>query len=646
VAHNPFTFEQIVEMSSEAIWVVDEDHRIGYFNQKASDWLGYQRSDAVGRPVLEFFYPEDFGVMTARLERRRAGQSERYQQRLRRADGSAVWGLLSARACLDDAGRFVGSLIMIADITDLKTADVALRDSEFWLRQSQRMARLGSYVLDVPADRWASSAALDELFGIGPDYERTVAGWLMLVHPDERPNVQNYLVSEVLGRHRPFHLDYRIVTHDTGEVRWVHGLGELTFDAGGNPIRMVGTIQDVTELHRQDEERRELERRLLQAQKLESLGILAGGIAHEYNNLLTSVLGNADLALQDLPPGSPSAENIKAIEVAARRAAEISQQMLAYSGRGRFVVGPLDLSHLVRDMMRMLELSVSKKTVLRVDVAEGLPEVEADAGQLRQVVMNLVANAAEAIGDREGTVHISTTAVDCDGRHEVVDHLGERLEPGRYVVLEVTDSGVGMGHETRARVFDPFFSTKFTGRGLGLPAVLGIVRGHRGSIQVDSQPGRGTAFRVYMPALTASRARTAPPPAAAAQPRTATVLVVDDEDSVRTLAERMVQRCGFDAVGAADGVEAVRMVRNEPGRFSCVLLDLTMPKMGGEDTLREIRQVAPALPVILCSGYQAQELSERFAERDFTGFVQKPYRLADIMATLQAALAQYRSFVG
>jgi len=508
--HNPFTFQQVVEMSNEAILVIDQDHRVAYFNAKASHWFGYGAADGIGRHVLEFFLPEDRAAMAARLDRRRAGESERYQQRLRRADGELVWGLLSVRACLDDDGQFAGSLVAIADISDVKAAEGALRESEFWLRQSQRVARSGSYVFDIPANRWTSSEALDELFGIGPEYPRTVDGWLAVVHPDERDNLRIYLLNEVIGRRQPFQLDYRVVRHRTGEVVWVHGRGELTLDDDGSPSRMFGTIQDVSERHHRDEERRELEGRLLQAQKLESLGVLAGGIAHEFNNLLTSILGNADLALQDLPPGAAARESILAIEASSRRAAAISQQMLAYSGRGRFVVGPLVLSQLVRDMVRMLELAVSRTITLMVDEPDGLPPVEADSGQLRQLVANLVANAAEAIGDREGSIHISTSAIDCDDQHAIVDYLGDNLRPGRYVVLEVADSGIGMGLETRGRVFDPFFTTKFTGRGLGLPAVLGIVRGHQGAIQVESQPGRGTTVRAYFPAAPPAALRARP----------------------------------------------------------------------------------------------------------------------------------------
>jgi PAS domain S-box-containing protein len=771
VSHNPLSFQQIVEMSNEAIWVMDRDLRVAYVNLSAARMLGYEPAAALGRSLFDFLFPEDVPAMIARTERRRAGESERYEQRVRRADGSSTWGLVSARTILDTDGRFNGSLLVVTDISDLKRVEEALRqskdrnrlisdnmidvvwtldpktmrftyvspsvkrlrgwtaeevmaqpleaaldpesfrvvvgrmpalleslpgasptqttevfqphrdggivptevvttvlfdeqgevseilgvsrditerkraeaarrESEFWLRQSQRIARLGSYVFDVPANRWQSSEYLDELFGIGPDSERTTETWLALVHPDERASLAAYLAEEVIRRRQPFNLEYRIVRLADGDVRWVQGLGELELDGSGNPVRLFGTIQDVTGRHQQDGERRQLENQLLQAQKLESLGVLAGGIAHDFNNLLTSILGNADLALQDLPPGSPVRDNVLAIESSSRRAAEISQQMLAYSGRGRFVVEPLVLSHLVRDMMRMLELAVSKRTLMRVDLADELPPVEADAGQLRQMVLNLVANAAEAVGDRDGSICIATSVVQCDPDNPLVDHLGNPLRSGQHVVLEVSDSGVGMSAETLTRVFDPFFTTKFTGRGLGLPAVLGIIRGHRGSIQIDSQPGRGTTFRVLLPVLApavagpeAQAAAVTPPPS-----RTAVVLVVDDEAGVRTLAERMVQRCGYRAVGAADGVEAIRLVRENPRQFSCVLLDLTMPRLGGEETLREIRKIAADLPVILCSGYHAQELSERFAGQGLSGFVQKPYRLADIKATLQAAI--------
>jgi two-component system, cell cycle sensor histidine kinase and response regulator CckA len=642
VPYRTLSFEQMIETLHEAIWVLDSDHRVSGCNTRALELLGYSAGEMVGRHVLDFFFPEDVQEMQARLERRRSGQSERYQQRIRRSDGNCVWAQVSARAVMDADRTYVGAIVVITDITASKEAYAALRRSEFWLRQSQRIARLGSYVFDIVADTWTSSETLDEIFGIGSDYVRSAEGWLNLVHPDERDNLRIYLTREVLRRHRPFYLDYRVVRANDQQVRWVQGRGELEFDAAGNPVTLIGTIQDVTEHYQQEEKRRELEARLLQAQKLESLGVLAGGVAHEFNNLLTSILGHADLVLQDLAPGSPAADSVTAIEAAARRAAEISQRLLAYSGRGRFVVGPVGLHGLIREMMRMLELTLSKRATLRADIPEDLPLVDADADQLRQMVMNLVANAAEAMGEHDGVVRISASVADCAVEAPIADYLGDPLEPGRYVVLEVADSGVGFGAETKVRLFDPFFSTKFTGRGLGLAAVLGIVRGHRGAIQVESQPGQGTTFRVFLPALSKAPAASAPPPSANAQPQaaSATVLIVDDEQEVRAVALRMVERCGYGAVGAADGQEAVELVREAAARYDCVLLDLTMPRMGGEDALREIRQIAPELPVLLCSGYPAQELTERFAGLGFSGFVQKPYRLAEIRGRLEALFGQ------
>jgi two-component system, cell cycle sensor histidine kinase and response regulator CckA len=509
VPNLPFSFQTIVEMSNEAIWVVDADRNIAYVNERAAEIAGYRPEEVVGKSVLTFFFPDDVPAMEARLARRESGEAERYQHRLRRRDGSAVWALISARPRVDETGRYDGSVVIVTDITELARTESALRDSEFWLRESQRVARLGSYVFDIPTDRWQSSAVLDEVFGIGPDYPRNAEGWLAIVHPDDRQRMAAYLRELLAARHR-FDREYRVTRVVDGAERWVHGLGELTLDGDGRPVRLFGTIQDITEHRLREQERRHLEARLLNAQKLESLGVLAGGIAHEFNNLLTSILGNADLALHDLPPGSTAIESIRAVEAASQRAAEISRQMLAYSGRGRFVVEPVVLSRLVREMGRMIELAVSKRTRLRMALAEDLPRTDADPDQLRQVVMNLVVNAAEAVADDEGLVTVSTGETTCDAAHPLRDHFGEDVAPGRYVVLEVADTGQGIDAESLPRVFDPFFTTKFTGRGLGLPAVAGIVRGHRGFVQVESEPGRGTTFRILLPALPTATPMAAP----------------------------------------------------------------------------------------------------------------------------------------
>lgn len=399
--------------------------------------------------------------------------------------------------------------------------------------------------------------------------------------------------------------------------------------------------RELAERERAESERRMLEAQMLQAQKLESLGLLAGGIAHDFNNILTAILGHADLGLESLPPGSLLGSHFREISAASKRAAELAGQMLSYSGRVPFAMTSVGLTELAQEMMHLLEASVSKKARLIYRLQSSLPRVEADPTQLRQVVMNLIINASDAIGDVNGTIEVITKAID-DAAIQLPPEgwQGDAPGPGRYVALEVIDSGCGMDAETRSRIFDPFFSTKFTGRGLGLATVLGIVRGHKGHIRVESETGCGTKFTILLPSsvIPAAEEQVSPPPEATAWSGTGTVLIVDDEDGVRELAKAMVERCGFQAVLAADGAEAVETFRGHESRFACVLLDMTMPQLNGIETLKELRRMRPDVPIILSSGYpQEGSLREAGTPRP-TSFIQKPYLLADLAARLREAI--------
>jgi two-component system cell cycle sensor histidine kinase/response regulator CckA len=399
------------------------------------------------------------------------------------------------------------------------------------------------------------------------------------------------------------------------------------FDAHGDVVQIIETCRDISERRRAEEERRRLETQLLQAQKLESLGVLAGGVAHDFNNLLVGVLGHASLALALLPPGSAACESVRQIETAAQRAADLTRQMLAYSGKGKFIVEPIDLCTLVEEMAHLLEASASRKAVLRYDFPADLPPIEADATQIRQVVMNLITNASEAIGDRGGGIAVRTRVVETDRPVGAGRHCDEELPPGRYVVMEVTDNGCGMNEDTQAKIFDPFFTTKFAGRGLGLAAVLGIVRGHHGTIQVDSRPGQGSTFRVWFPAADGSSqsAPMAPPMPKSLRDR-GTVLVVDDEEMVRSVAKAILEQAGFEVLTAANGIEALNVFGRQPDGVDAVLLDLTMPELSGEQVLRELRGIRADVPVILSSGYHDPEAVHRLTGSGHTGFVHKPYR--------------------
>ncbi len=390
---------------------------------------------------------------------------------------------------------------------------------------------------------------------------------------------------------------------------------------------------------RADEERRELEGQIQQAQKLESLGVLAGGIAHDFNNFLTGILGNASIVLAELPEGSEVRRSVEHIETAAQRAADLTRQMLAYSGKGSFVAQPIDLTELVEEMTDFLKASISKKAALQCDLARGLPAIEADASQVRQVVMNLITNASEALGDDTGTIAISTGALECDRACLSTTYLGEEMAEGQYVYVEVRDSGCGMDRETLGRIFDPFFTTKFSGRGLGLAATLGIVRGHRGALKVDSEPGRGTTFRILFPA-SSKAAREVAPREISGQgwQGSGTILVVDDEPLVLQLASNILERAGFSVLTATDGVQGVNKFRENASDILVVLLDMTMPRMSGAEVFREIRGMRSDARVLLSSGYSEEEARHRFEGEGPVGFLHKPYRSAALLDKLREIL--------
>jgi light-regulated signal transduction histidine kinase (bacteriophytochrome)/CheY-like chemotaxis protein len=389
------------------------------------------------------------------------------------------------------------------------------------------------------------------------------------------------------------------------------------------------------------EARRRMDQRLQQVQKLESLGVLAGGVAHDFNNLLQGVMGNVGLALMDLPADSPATESVLHIESAARRLADLTNQLLAYAGRGKFNTGPVNLAELMTETAGLLRTLLARQAVLKMAPGEEAPVVRADPTQMRQVLMNLITNASEAIGEEAGTITVRTGVSPLEEIPPDEAELGEPLPPGRYAWVEVADTGSGMDPETRARMFDPFYSTKFTGRGLGLAAVLGIVRGHRGALRVWTRPGRGTTIRLILPWIeTESQEAPAPPPAAPAEiPAARTILVVDDEPAVLGVTRRALERGGYRVLPAEDGFAGVKAVTENPGAISLVILDLLMPKMDGEATLREIRALEPELPVLLSSGYTDNELSPEIKALSPSGFIKKPYLPSDLLARVGEILS-------
>jgi signal transduction histidine kinase/ActR/RegA family two-component response regulator len=385
-------------------------------------------------------------------------------------------------------------------------------------------------------------------------------------------------------------------------------------------------------------ERKRLEAQLCHTQKLESLGVLAGGVAHDFNNLLTGMLGNASLALDALVPSHPAWARLQQVMLASQLASELTNQLLAYSGRSQFLIRALDLSELVSESSQLIRTAMSTTVQLRLELDKGLPPVEGDPSQLQQLVMNLVLNAAEAVGEGTGTVRVRTGLEQIGEAALLHTWVSEKISPGSYVYLQVEDSGCGMDEEVRSKIFDPFFTTKATGRGLGLAAVLGIVRGHRGAIHLDSAPGQGTTFKVLLPAAVGLKAELTAESAHSDLAGTGTLLVVDDEDLVRHFAQDVLERCGYQVLEAGNGQEAVELFRQRAGQIAGVLLDLTMPVMGGEEALRQLKEIRRDVRVVLSSGYNEADKVRRLMGEGFTDFIQKPYTPADLAAKIKKAL--------
>jgi PAS domain S-box-containing protein len=393
-------------------------------------------------------------------------------------------------------------------------------------------------------------------------------------------------------------------------------------------------------------ERRKLEERLRQSARLESVGLLAGGVAHDFNNLLTGILGNSTLALDTVPAANPARTLIERAIRATESAADLTRQLLAYAGKGRFVVQPLDVSDLVREIGQLIRTSIPRSIQVQLDLAPNLSAVDADATQIQQLVMNLVINGAEAVGDQNGSVRVTTRLQHVDENWLAASELTEEIGPGEYIAIEVQDTGCGMDEETRRRIFDPFFTTKFTGRGLGLAAAMGIVRGHKGAIKVYSAPGRGSTFKILLPTVDAvARAPERHPAEPTAEVGAGTILVVDDEDVVRRTAKSALQRYGYTVLTAENGREAVDIYRGMADRVAMVLLDMTMPVMGGEEALRHLQTINPGVRVLLSSGFNEIEAIRRFTGKGLAGFIQKPYTAAALAEKVRGVLAASSSVV-
>lgn len=617
-----------------AVFLKDaQDLHFMMWNKANERLLGIREAEALGRTDFDLFPKEEAAFFSE--SDRRTLQSGRLldipeETVSTREHGSRILHTQKIPIPQGDAPLYL--LGISQDITERKMAEVSLRESEEKYHTvfegfpyALFLETMEGHILDCN-----SSACAMMGFERGELVGKTIFD---IVPPEvysRMPDMvsrltENPIFVEALGQRKD------------GSV-FPTEVGAHLVTIGGRQLALVH-VRDISARKQAELERKRLEEQILQAQKLESLGILAGGIAHDFNNLLTAILGYADLAASELQPGAPGQEHLEKIVETSRRAADLTQQMLAYSGRGKFSIRAINLSDVTREMAHLLEVSIRKRCTLKYHFGE-IHAVEADVAQIRQVIMNLIINASESIGDRNGEITLSTGTVYCSQEHLAGTYLNENQKEGWYAYLEVTDTGCGMTAETRARLFDPFFTTKFAGRGLGLAAVLGIVRGHGGAIHVQSELGAGSTFRVYFPTShQPARPEVIQPRATTSLAGTGTILIVDDEEIVRTLAAKILVRAGFKVLTAEDGLAALEVIQRTPA-LDGVLLDLTMPRMSGEEAFPEIRRLRPDLPVVLASGYSEQDATSQISMSGLAGFIQKPFVPHHLLEVIKKAIGQ------
>ncbi|HPF69807.1 MAG TPA: PAS domain S-box protein [Candidatus Krumholzibacteria bacterium] len=599
--------------------------------------LGFAESEILGRDFADILAPDSRKALPERFEAlKREGAMRRAMFWLVRKDGSLVPVELNGTVAVDAAGRFVRTHCIFTDISERLFAERRLRASEQRYRRLVELAHEGIWQIDAEAATVFVNPAMAAMLERRPE-EMVGHSLFEFMDAEWAAQARAQLQERRSGHSEQFEFTFR--TRTGRELHAAVAAGPILDDAGNYQGALAGVI-DMTAQHL-------LNQRVLRAQKLEGLEVMARGIAHDFNNLLQTILGNAELAQASDDLGAGTAHALAAIERASHEAADLCRQMLSYAGRGVYAMQSLRMDDLVTDIEGLLRATITRKAELRLEIASDLPPVAGDRAQLRQVIVNLVTNAAESLGGHAGRIVVSTDLC----RLETGDAgriLGNpRAEGGDYVVLAVADTGSGIGPEALASVFDPFYSTKFTGRGLGLAVVRGVALAHGGGVTVESEPGNGSRFELWLPAAIAptAAARPSASPAAALGEGIAagrTLLVADDDEELRDLLLRMVERLGWDAVGVPDGAAAVAAVAEAPGRFAAVVLDWAMPVMDGREALEAIRLAVPGLPVFMSSGHAVDGLAADVAHLRPSGFLAKPYRLSE----LQHMLASVESPVG
>ena len=640
-------FRQLAETIEHCFWFMNVNpERILYVNPAFEVIWGRTAEELYedARLWIKSIHPEDRPRIVESFSALAQGIVMNWQEEYRvlRPDGTIRWVIDSGLAIHDKEGRVTRLSGIATDVTQTKHEELRIRQQEQKFRAFVENIADGVVIIDREAKIVVVNARTESLFG----YTRQELIGL---------EVHMLLPLELRDRHKTLCADYIRNTPEVRpmgnglELQALHKDGTLfPVEIGLLPLdteegRLVAaTIRDLTEKKLLEEERNKLEAQMLHAQKLESLGVLAGGIAHDFNNLLTAILGNAGLARMQLAEDLPVQEVIGQIETISSLASDLVKQLLAFAGKGRMTTRLIHLSQLVEDMRPLLKSICSKRAEFHWHLDHDSAMIEGDPGQIRQIVLNLVVNGSDALGEAPGHIWVRTGIITVD-THELKSMLysGE-LSEGSYVHLEIQDSGCGMTKDVLQRIFDPFFTTKSTGRGIGLAAVVGIIRKHKGAITVHSTVGEGTTFRVLFPSHTNSHTSSEEVTSAATPTfeSKATVMIVDDMDAARKVAQRIISRAGMQTLEASNGQQALELYKEHGSNIDLVLLDLTMPQKDGIETFRELQHLDEDVRVVLMSGYNEIEATKTISGKGLCGFLNKPYRSEEVIDMIRQALQE------
>jgi two-component system cell cycle sensor histidine kinase/response regulator CckA len=619
-------FASIVESSEDAIVSKDLDGIILTWNRGAAAIYGYTAEEMVGKPIHLLVPPERRDEEESILTRIRAGQRVQHFETVRIRKGGMRLHVSLTISPLREGGRIIGASHVARDISERKRLESANAQLAAIVESSEDA--IISKDLQGFIQTWNASAA--RVYGYPAD-EVTGRNMTFLLPPG-RENEEEQILDKIRRGERVEHFETTRLRKGGMVIHVALTISPIR-DRDGAMVGASHVARDITE-------RRAFEQQMRQAQRLESLGVLAGGIAHDFNNLLTGIIGNASLAAETLADAHAGRRYLSDLTLSAERAADLTRQLLAYSGRGQFMVGPVNVSDVVAEIITLVKASISKTVDIRLELERRIPAIEADRSQIQQLAMNLVINGAEAIGEnRPGKVVVKTGVEWLDGEILRTAFPGAQIEAGKYIFIQVEDDGCGMDEQTRTKIFDPFFTTKFTGRGLGLAAAMGIVKAHNGAIRVATAAGKGTAFKVIFPVRREEVIEEREPAMADSKGAVkGVVLMVDDEEIVRKVAKAALEIRGYRVILASDGKEAVDVFREMSASISLVILDLTMPVMGGEEALRHIRDIRPDVTVMLSSGYTETDAMRRFSAGGLAGFIQKPYTSARLREKVDAVL--------